>query len=132
MTTTTETREEAQYVATTIRRQATPLTLMSLGAHKLGSYTHENGTHALVFLARVLPFKKNGERAETPRNMRVMVTLNVADLYDIRVEYQRRGETITHYQANSIYADSLAGVLLRIDSDFDLAESSEGHQGIPA
>lgn len=132
MTTTTETREEAQYVAQTIRRQITPGVLMSLGAHKLGSYTHENGTHALVFVARVLPFKKNGERAAAPRNMRVIVTLNVADLYDIRVEYQRQGKTVTHYRAGSVYADQLAGDMLRIDSDFDLDQSSHGHQGIPA
>lgn len=130
MTTTTETREEAQYVAATIRRQVTPLVMMSLGAHKLGSYTHQNGTHALVFLARVLSFKKNGDRSEAPRNMRVMITLSVADLYDIRVEYQRQGKTITHYSANGIYADSLAGVMLRIDSDFELENSSEGHHGI--
>lgn len=132
MTTTIETREEAQYVADTIGSQVTPMVLMSLGAHKLGTYTQENGTHALVFLARVLPFKKNGERSEAPRNMRVMITLNVADAYDIRVEYQRQGKTITHYSANSIYADQIAGVMLRIDSDFDLDNSSEGHQGIPA
>ncbi|MBO0596959.1 hypothetical protein I2485_07025 [Nesterenkonia sp. E16_7] len=132
MTTTTETREEAQYVAATIRSQVTPLVLMSLGAHRLGSYTHENGTHALVFLACVLPFKKNGDRSGAARNMRVMITLNVADTYDIRVEYQRQGKTITHYSANSVYADSLAGMMLRIDSDWDLEKSSEGHHGIPA
>ena len=132
MTTTAENREEAQYVAETIRRQITPGVLMSLGAHKFGYYTHENESHALVFLARVLPFKKDGERAAAPRNMRVIVTLNVADLYDIRVEYQRQGKTVTHYSANGIYCDQLAGVMLRIDSDFELDKSSEGHQGIPA
>lgn len=130
MTITTETREESQYVADTIRRQITPMVLMSLGAHRLGSYTHENGTHALVFLARVLPFKKDGDRAAAPRNMRVMITLNVADLYDIRVEYQRQGKTVTHYRAGSVYADQLAGDMLRIDTDMELDKSSHGHQGI--
>ncbi len=131
MTITTETHSEAQYVAKMIREQVTPLVLMSLGAHKLGTYTHENETHALVFMARVLPFKKNGDRSEAPRDMRVMITLSVADTYDIRVEYQRQGKTITHYCANGVYADQLAGVMLRIDSDFELENSSEGHQPIP-
>lgn len=132
MTTTTENREEAQYVATTIRNQITSGVLMSLGAHKFGYYTQENGTHALVFVARILPFKKNGERSEAARIMRVIITLNVADAYDIRVEYQRQGKTVTHYSANSVYADQLAGDMLRIDSDWDLDNSSEGHRGIEA
>lgn len=56
--------------ADVIRQQITPGVLMSLGAHKLGHYTDDHDQHALVFIARVLPFNASGERAHRPRIMR--------------------------------------------------------------
>ena len=114
--------------ASIIRQQITPGVLMSLGAHKLGHYTDEQGQQALVFLARVLPFNVNGQRAERPRLMRVMVTLNGADTYDIAVDYRRGHKTVRHFYAQGIYADQLPHTLLAVDSDSDLEEASIHHQ----
>lgn len=118
----------APATASIIRQQITPGVLMSLGAHKLGCYTDERGQDSFVFAARVLPFNPKGERLETPRIMRVMITLNVADLYDVRVQYKRRGQLVTHFEAINVYADNLPVTLLAVDSDGDLSESSTGHR----
>lgn len=117
----------ATETANIIRQQITPGVLMSLGAHKLGSYTDEH-EHALVFMARVLPFTINGDRSQRPRNMRVIVTLNGPDTYDIAVDYRRARKIVRHFNATGIYADQLAGVLLTVDSDDDLQHASIGHE----
>lgn len=117
----------ATATVTIIRDQITPGVLMSLGAHKLGYYTDEQEREALVFVARVLPFTLNGRRSERPRLMRVMVTLNGEDTYDIEVDYRRGHKTVRHFDAQGIYADQLPLVMLSIDSDNDLQEASIGH-----
>lgn len=114
--------------ANIIRQQITPGVLMSLGAHKLGSYTNAHEQHALVFMARVLPFNLNGDRSQRPRNMRVIVTLKGCDTYDVAVDYRRARKIVRHFNATGIYADQLPGVLLTVDSDDDLQHASFGHE----
>lgn len=118
---------EAQAIAQTITQQIGNGVLMSLGAHKLGHYTTAEGLHSLVFVARVLPFNPAGKRLTSPRIMRVMVTLNAADTYDIAVDYRRGQQTVRHFHETGIYADQLPHVLLGVDSDSDLHEASTGH-----
>lgn len=118
----------AKETANVIRQQITLGVLMSLGAHKLGSYIDAHEQHALVFMARVLPFNINGDRSERPRNMRVIITLNGSDTYDIAVDYRRAGKIVRHFNATGIYADQLSGVLLTVDSDDDLQYASIGHE----
>lgn len=118
----------AAATADVIRQQITSGVLMSLGAHKLGYYTDEHDQHALVFAARVLPFNANGERAQRPRMMRVIITHTVEDTYTITIDYRRGQKTVRHFEATGIYADQLAPTLLAVDSDSDLQHASTGHQ----
>lgn len=118
----------ATETANIIRQQITPGVLMSLGAHNLGHYTDEREQNALVFMARVLPFNVNGTRLRTPRIMRVIVTLNGADTYDIAVDYRRGKQIVRHFAANGIYNDQLPHVLLAVDSDDDLQYAHIGHE----
>lgn len=109
-----------QQIAATIRDQITPGVLMSLGAHKLGYINDdEEVAGGLRFVASILPFNKNGERAARPRLMTVVVTLTYADLYDISVVYPRKHEAVTHYQASGVYCYQLAKLLLALDWDGD-------------
>lgn len=117
----------AAATADVIRQQATLGVLMSLGAHKLGHYTDDQDQHALVFAARVLPFNANGERAQRPRIMRVIITHTAEDTYTITINYRRGQKTVRHFEATGIYADQLAPTLLSVDSDTDLQHASTGH-----
>lgn len=118
----------ATQTADIIRQQITPGVLMSLGAHNLGHYTDDQEQHSLAFMARVLPFNVNGTRLRTPRIMRVIVTLNGADTYDIAVDYRRGKQIVSHFAANGIYNDQLPHVLLAVDSDDDLQHAHIGHE----
>lgn len=118
----------ATETADIIRQQITPGVLMRLGAHNLGHYTDDREQHALVFVARVLPFNVNGDRSERPRIMRVIATLNGADTYDITVDYRRGKQIVRHFAANGIYNDQLPHVLLAVDSDDDLQGAHIGHE----
>lgn len=102
-------------VASTIRSQIGALTLMSLGATDLGSVNY--GLGGLAFRARILPFNADGARSEQPRALRVLVTLNSADLYDVAVEYARRGKTVTHARVEDIDARQLSRTMLALDYD---------------
>lgn len=116
-------RVETELVTRIIRKQVGTGVLMSLGAHKLGYYTNEKGQPVLVFMARLLPFNAKGKRLETPRNMRVMVTLNALDLYDVEIQYRRRGQLVTHFESSSVYGPDLSMLMLAVDSDYDLEEA---------
>lgn len=113
-------------VTHTIRQQITAGVLFSLGAHNFHAIHTPAGAPALKFTARILPFNKNGQRGEAPRNMNVVVALNARDLYDITVTYDKTSRslhtygqvtTTTHYQAENIDADALSRLMLSLDYD---------------
>lgn len=123
----TITREthDAHTVSKTIFTQISRGVQMSLGMHNptVSSFAPDDpDTYApgLGFLARVLPFRKDGRRGSSVRVMRVTVTLTAADLYDIDVRYAARrsvvGDTV-HCQMKGIDAESLSRALLAIDYD---------------
>lgn len=110
---------ELWHIAETIRRQATPLVLMSLGAtNLLALVPHGEFQGGLEFTARVLPFNKNGERSARPRKMRVWVKLTWADLYDVEVSYIGRDrQPVVHAQVENIDFTQLPVWLLALDFD---------------
>ena len=112
MTTTTYTANE---IADIIRSQIGIGVLWSLGARDF-TYLPEGG---LAFYATILPFNTQGKRLRSPRIMRVVVTLNGADLYDISVSYLRDWEHTVHYEAHNVYSDQLPTLMLALDSDGD-------------
>lgn len=115
-------------IAHTFQRQITNGVLMSLGAH---NFVHGNITAtedstplpSLAFNARILPMTKSGARGSAPRTMRVVVSLNGADLYDVHVSYRQRGDRyglkprVVHHEATDVYADELPRLLLALDYD---------------
>jgi len=115
----------ADVVSREIYRQISACILMSLGAHQMGcTGTRPGGddTYApgLTFLAKILAFRKDGTRGSSARLMRVTITLNSSDLYDIDVRYAARrtvvGDSI-HFQLTDVYASMLNKFLLALDYD---------------
>lgn len=106
----------AQTVAQIITKQIGQGVLMSLGARNL-RYSDD----ALIFDASILPITKTGKRGTTARTMRVVVSLNQMDTYDILVSYPQRGDryglkpAVIHYDGRNIYADQLASLMLALD-----------------
>lgn len=106
----------SHYIPNTIRDQITVGVLMSLGATDLmADRTHVPAPayDALTFRARILPSK-----TARPRIMRVKVTLDPCDTYSIKVTYPKRGDRfteVTHFEAEGVYCDQLASVLLKLD-----------------
>lgn len=100
----------------TIRQQITVGVFMALGASDLmADRVHVKAPEydTLTFRARILDEKHN------KRIMRVQVTLDPSDTYSIKVTYPKRGDkftTVTHFEADDIYNDQLATVLLALDS----------------
>jgi hypothetical protein len=84
-------------VANTILEQIGRPALWTIGAH---DYTipAEGG---LSFKARILPFKADGRRSDSPRNMDVTVTLNGMDLYEVKVTHRRGAKVTTHYESET-------------------------------
>ena len=76
---------------------------------------------SLIFQARILPFKKNGERAEAPRVMYVVVSLTPNDTYEITVSYyaSHSEPRADHFHATDVYAEDLSRTLLALDYDGD-------------
>lgn len=112
------TTEHAKQTAQTIRSQIQVPIFWALGveAHSI-MYTKEGG---LTFLARILPFTKAGDRSTRPAKMRVTITHNAADLYDIEVTYDRpRGDLETHAKTTDVDASTLNNALLALDYDGD-------------
>lgn len=118
----TTTATDTPQIAATIRTQIGTNALISLGAHHMrsGTIAHtkgQRGLPSLIFKARILPFKKDGQRAQAPRNMFVIVSLTVRDTYVITVSYQARGERVDHYHATDVYAEDLSRIMLALDYD---------------
>lgn len=115
--------EERNEVASTIRAQVTPGVLMSLGAHRLGHFVDpQSNRPGLAMKTRILPYKANGERSSRPRNMRTRIIHEASDTYRVVVDYENRGEVVTHHEADGIHADQLAHHMLALDSDDDLED----------
>lgn len=98
----------------TIRRQIGVGVLMSLGASDLmADRVHVKPPlfDTLTFRARILDDKHR------KRVMRVRVVLDPSDTYSIMVTYPKRGSTeeVVHYEADDVYNDQLAELLLRLD-----------------
>lgn len=114
----------AGQIAATIRSQIELGVLMALGARQLsatdgcGSVTGDPG---LVFDASILPYRKDGTRGARARTMRVEVSLNGRDYYDVVVHYVNRGERIEHAMIENVPAENLSLVLLHLDRDDDHA-----------
>lgn len=106
---------EAHAIAQEIRRQIGPLVLMSLGASDFSYSAAERGT--LIFKARILPFKANGERSERAAVMMVRVVLTAADTYTVSVVYRTRGELRLHMQREGVYCDEISRLMLALDYD---------------
>lgn len=108
----------ASEVATTIKRQITPGSLMAVGAHDFRNTRTNEGSPALIFKARILPMKADGTRASQPRIMHVLIAL-IADEYLVRVTYIKNGKLVTHFERDRVYADQLPYLILALDFDGD-------------
>lgn len=85
--------------------------LMTVGASNL-----YGSNKALKFDARIHPWLKDGKRAGRPRVMRVTIDLLADDLYRVRVGYLNRGEWVSHFEVQGIYAEDLARLIVDLDS----------------
>lgn len=98
-----------------IRQQIGVGVFMSLGASDLtAERVHEwtEGYDTLAFNARIL------DKSHRKRVMQVKVTLDPSDTYSIKVTHPKRGskfETEVHYEADDVYNDQLATILLALD-----------------
>lgn len=106
------TRQVALCAAAQIQRGV----LMSLGATDMGNTIIEE-MPALVFIARILPFNKDGRRSSRPAKMAVHVALDGSDTYTVIVQRLHQGERVEHARAEGIYFDQLNHVLLALDYD---------------
>ena len=97
-------------IAQAICDQIPTMILATLGAHDLRVI--EGG---LAFMARILPFLKAGERGVRARTMKVEITLNALDYYDIAVWVGGRGEPKLHYHGTDIDCEQLPRILLALD-----------------
>lgn len=93
--------------------QLTTGALMRCGAHKF-----YHGEDYLAFMVNLHPVLKSGKRGEKARLMTATLTLGWNDLYNLKVTYWdgRKHETVNHYEGSDLYADSLATVLIMLDS----------------
>lgn len=94
-------------------KQIGTMALMCVGAHKITGYKD-----ALQMKVRILPYKKDGTRSDAPRIMTLTIKLGGDDLYWISVAYPNRGQLVTHFQAEGIYAEDLG----RLFDDLDLGK----------
>jgi len=106
-------------IATTIRQQIGLGSLMSLGMHQPAALTANSEEVGFTFLARILPFTKSGRRGASPRVMRVCITVNGSDLYDVEVTYIARRQSVTHYEAVNVGAERISTLILALDYDGD-------------
>lgn len=117
------TTEERAAVADIIRNQIERGVFMTLGATNLGHTSTEMDRGysmcALVFVARILPFKKNGKRSERAKKMAVEIALTANDTYDIHVFHMVRGERVTHFKREDVYVFDLNATLIALDYDGD-------------
>lgn len=104
----TDTKHEFATVADTIRQQAGVWGLGVVGASNLG-FCKGSGHGALSFKAR-LHFKGQTKA----RVMRVTISLNAADLYDIVVT---RPDCTEFEFATDVYAGDLTSMLYALDAE---------------
>lgn len=127
---TTAAAETTRTIGNTIRQQIEGGVLMALGGHdfrygRVCAFREAPALPSLIFNARILPMTKAGKRSTAPRTMQVVVSLNGADLYDVRVTYHQRGDrygakpSVVHYEADDVYAEDLSRLLLSLDYDGD-------------
>lgn len=116
MTTTAYDTDHVREVAKTILSQIDRGVLMSLGASSLGRMTVE-GLPCLMFIARILPFNKNGARRSRAVKMAVHIALDPSDTYTVFVHHLTKGERVEHARIEGVYADDLNHVLLALDFD---------------
>lgn len=124
----TTTTTEAVVIGRTILAQAESGVFMSLGAHQFATGDMSGyGVNApgVTMLTRILPMTARGTRGTNPRNMRLTITLNGRDLYDIAATYPRRGDRfgihppVVHYAATDVHVADLNRHLLALDYDGD-------------
>lgn len=131
-TTETYTAAETRTIADEIRSQIGVGGLMTLGAsalrHGLVAATPEATPRpSLVFNARILPFTKTGQRSGNARTMQVVVSLNGADYYDVKVTYNQRGDRygikppVVHFEASDVDAFTIGRLMVALDYDGDTA-----------
>lgn len=122
------TTEHLKEVAATIKAQITDGVLMSLGARdfKYGAVAatpEAEKLPSLIFDATILPMTKSGARGTAARTMRVVVSHNAMDYYDIRVTYNQRGDRhgfqppVVHYEADDIDGETIQRLMLSLDYD---------------
>lgn len=113
----------AAQVAQTIRMQATPGGLMTLGAHDFEVIGSDEGAGILAglkFQSRILPFTRQGERSAKPRKMTTEILLMADDTYTALVRYlDARAGFVDFFHESKIYADQLPYLCLALDYDGD-------------
>lgn len=124
-----EAKSELHTFTFSLRAQVSVGAFMSLGAHNFGAYyAAAVGSDAtgysfydptMSFDARIIRMAKTGGRGEQVRNMRVDITLNALDYYDVLVTYPVGGKTVVHYEGHDIDASSIGRILLALDYDGD-------------
>lgn len=108
----TTTTERIPMDARVALQQCTNGALMTVGASDIELYTD-----CLQFKARIHPRRQDGTRASGARVMKVRIELTPADLYRVTVGYfPKKWEWREHFQAEGIYAEDLAKVLVSLDS----------------
>lgn len=90
--------------------------LGTLGASNLAAVPGEHGLGGLLFVARILPMRKNGGRAARPRRMAVIMSLTPDDLIDVEVRHMDR---TVHARIEGIYIYQLRAMCLALDYDGD-------------
>lgn len=100
------------HVALTIKGQIGFGSYAAVGAHNF-SYI-EKPDPGLTFLAKIIP-----TGLSRPRIMRVFITLNGMDTYDVKVTYipKRGAEPKTHFEAHGIYNDQISRVIFGLDKE---------------
>ena len=107
----------AQEVGNTIWKQIPVGVKMALGVHDV-FFTSKGEDHGIACQIKILPFLKSGKRGRSARNVRMDITLNGLDLYDISVGYFSKNLQWTeHFSATNIDAESLPRLLLALDYD---------------
>ncbi|MDN5893942.1 MAG: hypothetical protein L0H93_07935, partial [Nocardioides sp.] len=123
---------ETRAIAEDIRKQIGIGGFMTLGAsalrHGLVAATQEaTPLPSLIFNARILPFTKAGQRSDNARIMSVVVSLNGADYYDVKVTYNQRGDRygtkprVVHFETTDVDAFTIGRLMVALDFDGDTA-----------
>jgi len=114
---TTRTMTPAQEIGSEILNQIQWGVKASLGMHDV-FYSSKGNDHGIACQIKILPFLKSGRRGRAPRNVRMDITLNGLDYYDISIGYIEKNLTWTeHFSIENVGVESLNSLLLSIDWD---------------